>query len=241
MTRLLPVVALLAVFLGTLVFFRYFKQTDKLVIKPLITENTPAVVSSPSGQFIPQPQSSTDNRVKQLEEAVTLLVKKVNDLSAAKTPVVETRLKTLEDKVTVLQTQVSSPTQAPAVTPVAVKKAPVYIPLGSGGVRNDQDWWALSSYEISIDPSEYAGYTSMQMEVTMRLWETSGTAFARLYNYTDGKEIQNSEVNVTQDVATLATSYYFQLPTGKKTYRLQVKSTQGFNVELENARIKVNF
>lgn len=147
----------------------------------------------------------------------------------------ETIITQLQAKVATLEQQTNQTSQpSSASTPV------VYIPLGSGGSTDDKNWFGLDGYEISLNPADYPGYTNMYLEVTLKLVEKVGTSYARLYSISDNKAI-SSEVSTTSEKNTLLTSLGFKLPDGSKTYRLQVKSSEGYQVLLQNSRIKVTF
>lgn len=172
------------------------------------------------------------------------MASKVNNLKPSKsdttTGSLDSNVKDLESAVTELKARVSSlekATQAPATA----SKSPLYIPLGGGGGPwADQDYNTLNEYQAAINSDNYSGYSSMQLEVNFRLAEAAGTGYVRLYNVTDGSSI-SSEVSTTGTAFGLQTSGTFKLPGGQKTYTIQVKSSQGKNLFVQSARIKVNF
>ncbi len=230
--KFLPVTFVVVAMVSVVAYIALFRDRETPPVKQEVTEVVPLqpveLPAAPPSQQVPVPKPTTAPPPAGSQGALS-------SLSA-----MEARIKTLETAVSNLQSQVNQTQTTQTTTTTTTKKAPVYIPLGSGGQWNDQNWLALSSYEVSVDPAEYEGYTNMQLEVNMRLVQAAGKAYARLYNVTDGNEIV-SEVSTELDKAVLLTSTTFKLPTGRKTYRLQVKSTYGFNIELQTARIKVSF
>jgi len=177
------------------------------------TTTTPTKSSqqTPAPTVVPvQPNSSLDAKVAALETVVNDLRIKVSNL----------------EKSSSTQTSSSKPT--------------IYIPLGSAGQTQDTNWTSLNSFQISLDPASYSGYTAMQLEVTMRLNQPGGEVFARLYNSSSGVAV-SSEVSSTSTTSSVATSATFTLPSGSKNYLLQVKSKDGSLVFIDYARIKVNF
>lgn len=166
-----------------------------------------------------------------------------------KEPVSESRIQKLESEIADLKNQLSNISNKPSTTqvvtqttpnPVAAKTPPSYIPLGSGGSGNNQDWYTLENYQVVIDPSQYAGYSGMQLEVAFRMDQMAGTAYARLYNLTTNTPI-SSTVSTTSDQLNWFTSNSFTLPSGSNTYVLQIESPDNTNILLQSARIKVNF
>lgn len=217
--------------LSVVVYLRFFKDAG---LPENLQQETVQALPTP----LPQAQVSQPPKPTATPPVINPAGSALSNLSA-----IETRVKNLETAVTNLQTQLNQQSQPGQAAPTASspKRSPVYIPLGSGGQWNDQNWLSLTSYEVSVDPAEYDGYSNMQLEVNMRLVQAAGKAYARLYNVTDGSEITSSEVSTESDKSALLTSSTFKLPAGKKTYRLQIKSTYGFNIELQTARIKVSF
>lgn len=187
------------------------------------------------------PNATLEARVKVLEEALIEIVKRVNGLNNEDSAdiSIESRLNSIEASITDLKVQVSSLGQT-TTTPATSTKPTIYIPLGAGGSWGDKDWYSTAEYEISLDPSNYPGYKGMVLEVTFRLVEAVGTGSVRLFNTSDNTSV-SSQVDTTSTSFSLKTSPAFTLSSGSKTYKLQVKSSQGATLFIQSARIKVNF
>ncbi len=237
MFKLLPIIFIFILLLAGLGYWRYMASKPKLT--------TPAALQEPIEVPKTLPTSSLEDRVKSLEELATKLVTQVNDLkskvgqtqssnaSNASSQDVDAPLTELKARVSALE----KATPAPASS----SQSTVYIPLGSGGGPwGDKDWYSTSEYEISLDPASYPGYKSMVLEVTFRLAEAAGTGSVRLYNSSDSSAV-SGQLDTTSTSFGLKTSSSFTLPAGSKTYKLQVKSSQGANLHIQSARIKVNF
>lgn len=243
MARLLPIVIIIALFVGVLFYIR--SQTS--LKSPVPVAEIPQKIES-------NINSSSEEKIKTLEESVKLLateIGKVNlSLDSLKkggaqnttSPMTDTKIKNLETQVADLQSQINSlksPTSQ--TTQTSTKKSPEYIPLGSGGTSGDRNYSNINSYQISIDPADYSGYSGMQLEVIFNLNEAVGTANGRLYNSSDSQAVGSSNLSTTSSTANLVSSGSFKLPSGRKTYILQVQSTQGYTVNIQSARIKVSF
>ena len=152
------------------------------------------------------------------------------------------QIASLEDRVVNLQTQITQLSASPATTTQATaNKSPVvYIPLGSEGQGGNTDWYTLTNYEIQLNPADYPGYTNMQLEVSFRLAQDSGTGYSRLFNATDNADVGIS-VQTTSSSPQWYQSYFFKPASGTKTYRLQIKSVTGTQIYVQSARIRVNF
>lgn len=154
--------------------------------------------------------------------------------------VLQRRIDVLEKNQALSRTSTSQTTTTQTTTSQS-SNPPLYIPFGSGGSFTDRVYANFGGYIISVDPTNYAGYKSMQLEVTLRLNAPSAASKARLFNSTDNSVISNSEVSTTSTSYTLLTSGTFTLPAGTKTYQLQVFSTDGMESFIQTARIKVNY
>lgn len=192
------------------------------------------------------PQASLEDRVKALEDLAGKLVAQVNSLKStstqSKSSSSDTQLNTMDTSITELKARVSALEKGTtATTQNLATKTPVYIPLGSGGqINSQQDWTSLTTFQASIDPSQYSGYTNAQLQVNMRLNQPGGTLYARLYNLTDNSVI-SSEVSSTSTSSSLVTSAGFSFSSGSKTYILQAKSSTGTQAFLDTATLKINF
>lgn len=232
MIKCLPVV-LIVVLLGGFLFIKFRPQ-------PL---TTPA--PTPLNESLPiTKDSSVEERLKILEDALIRTIKQVNTLN---TSVASSEIKSLNDKITslekslsALQTQVNNlgtSTQTSTVQS-STTKSPSYIPLGSGS-NSTSDWTTVDGAIIIINPADYSGYKSFNFETALKIFQT-GIAYARLYNKDDGTAFGELSTTSTTDAAL--SSGTFSLPSSKKTYVLQVKSEiVGYAATATNARIKVNF
>lgn len=235
MLKLLPFILVALLVLGGLVYFRFFAANISLEAPPAQVSEKPVEVPKTL------PGASLEDKVKSLEETITALVNKVNASPKPQTDSgLDSRLKTVEAGITELKTRVTSVENASPAPASAISKAPLYIPLGSGGQTNDTNWISLNAFQITLDPASYSGYTSMQLEVNMRLNQPGGGVFVRLYN-SSNSQVTSSEISSTSTTSSVMTSTAFTLPTGVKTYVLQAKSTAGNPSFIDHARIKVNF
>lgn len=189
------------------------------------------------------PGATVDERITSLEEALSKLIPQVNSLktsgSSANTSSRDAKISSLESDVTDLKARIVVLEKSTTNTQTGTKSSTVYIPLGSGGTSGDKTWISNNNYGATIDPAEYPGYSTMQLEVNFRMVQKSGTAYARFYNVTDSSA--KEQVSTTSDAFSWQTSFGFTLPAGKKTYTLQTQSSEGAEIQLQSARIKVNF
>ncbi|MBI4038345.1 hypothetical protein HY384_00125 [Candidatus Daviesbacteria bacterium] len=235
MIRLLPFILIPILIISALGYWRYLQNKQNLSSTKQVSSDQEELVEVPDTL----PNASVDERVKSLEETINKLVPQVNSLKSSNLQTSDVyRLTEIEAALIDLKARVSALEKA---TPVSASQASVYIPLGGGGGPwGDKDWYSTNEYEISLDTANYPGYKGMVLEATFRMVEAAGTASIRLYNVTDSSAT-SSQLDTTSIAFSLKTSAPFTIPAGAKTYKLQVKSSQGTNLYIQSARIKVNF
>ncbi|OGE29970.1 hypothetical protein A3C59_02525 [Candidatus Daviesbacteria bacterium RIFCSPHIGHO2_02_FULL_36_13] len=232
MIRFLPFILVIFLVLGGLGYWRFFASKPSL----------PSPGSDYSTDQIQFPVTGADATLEEKVEILEEIAKKLVAQKATTTDLdsINTSIAELKTKVSALET--ASPTTTTTTsTQTSTSKSSVYIPLGSGGGPwGNQDWYSTPEYQIALDPANYPGYSGMVLEVTFRLAESAGTGSVRLYNTTDSSAT-SSQLDTTSSEFVLKNSASFKLPTGSKTYKLQIKSTDGKNLFIQSARIKVNF
>jgi len=207
---------------------------------------TTQITSFNDSVFVASPSASTDDRVKNLEYALGNLISQIkttaNPISKSTSTDLETRLKTLELSVTDLQGRVKIlEGKTTTTTTTATTKSDSLIPLGWTGTTTSTDWTNISSQLISIDPGSYPGYLSMKFEVNLKTSSSGGRAYARLFNQDDNSAVTLSETSSDQTTSSWVSSGGFTLPTNRKSYYLQVKSTANNVASVQNAQIRVSY
>ena len=239
MIRFLPFILVPILIIAGLGYWRYTTGKQSLVT-PQLEEQDQESVEVPKTL----PNASLEDRVKSLEDTMGKLVPQVNNLKVSASPTslstsLDSRLGNLEAAMTELKARVSALEKPTASS--SVSKAPLYIPMGaSGGPWLFADWTTLNEYQVSINPDNYVGYSSMQLEVNFRLIGNPGTGYVRLYNLTD-KSAVASDISTTNTSFSVLTSATFKLTGGQKLYAIQVKSTDSQDLYIQSARIRANF
>lgn len=243
MWKILPATVVVALIIGAAIYLIFFKNSPQTI---------PAQVKLEG--FDISPNTSLNDRVANLEKAVNILAKqaiknsktgeKFENTQDVLDNSLEGRIAVLENQMNTLQNQDSSNnTLTSNQTTPQTSNTPqvVYIPLGSGGSSGDRNYITMPTYQVAINPADYSGYTSMQLEVNMGLIQSVGSANAQLFNSTSNLAVGSSQVSTTASPYAWVTSTGFTLPAGNNTYVLQLQSTQGYTINVQNARIKVNY
>lgn len=230
---LIGVVLLIALATG-FAFFKYFNKSSPSQIKMPYTNPASSVSeddSTPSSNLTsPLSPKESEGEPESLSPAQSGTVATRVDILEGKLSVLQKRIESIESKTTTSQTTSTS------------SKAPSYeFALGSSGGVTTQDWSSMSSLSATFDPANYPGYKSFQLEVELQQFQGNGTAYARLYNNTDKLAVFGSDVSTPSFTYTWVSSQTFSLPSSKKTYILQLKTTTGYTASANNFRIKVNY
>lgn len=128
------------------------------------------------------------------------------------------------------------PSVAPEISHVSVTHE-WYVPLGTA-TTHAQDYEALDGIEASIDTRNYPPIKQVIFETYMAIPTANGFAYAKLYNVTKGHDVWFSEVSMETDKVT-GRDATITLDPGNNVYRVMMKSTMGYEVDLKNARIKI--
>lgn len=138
---------------------------------------------------------------------------------------------------TITQNNFSKPISSPQnQTQNLVKEH--YIPLGSG-TTTSITWTEINGAEAYVDPANYPRIVGMYFEAALRIPTDNGSAYARIRNVTDKYSLFESEVYKEGAKGGLISSGKLPIPSSTKLYRVELKSTLGAAVELNNARIKI--
>lgn len=246
MVRILLIGTVMIMVLGGLFYWRFIAVSPETGKQSGLPSQLKSIVPGPKEVPNIPPLEVGENTLSDLQSQIDSLKEQVDSLKQDGD--LDSRVKTLETAIADIRTQVvslsakSTSSTATTTTTTTSSKYPLYIPLGGGGGPwGNQAYYSLDDYQINIDPGNYSGYISMQLEVIFRLAENAGTAYVRLLNATDNAAVSNSEVTSTGTDFVLKTSGIFTLTGGSKNYKLQVKNTEGKSLFVQNAKIKVNF
>lgn len=213
----LVIILILIGAVSTLVFL-YFDQTKK--ITAISNQSSlPTPTSSVSDSNPTQSQSD----ISELESRLTSLIhSSIATISGQNTTVKEITTKEI------VQTG---------------QKDTDHITLGSSYSSFSTSWVDVPDSSAYIDlVNDYDENAYVSFESSLKVAHGNGIAYARLYDSTNQVAVANSEISVTD-----ASDYEFvkaeNLPLwrGNNLYKVQIKSLNGFEVFISNARIKITY
>ena len=203
--------------------YQWLKSSFELKEAPTTIATSPLRVT----QEVVKPQEGSQQFTTSLD--TNLIFDVVKEATASLTK----RLDELEE-APVLNT-VPKPAPAPKQSNIVRE---YYIPLGSSSSQA-ASWTEINGVEAYVAPSNYGKITSMYFEASLRIPTGNGQAHARLRNVTDSNSLFESEVWAEGTLGKLVSSGKIPVPTATKLYRVELKSSLGAEVKLENARIKL--
>ncbi len=142
------------------------------------------------------------------------------------------------EKITITPNLVS-PTISLKPTGAAKRKTVHYFPIPGNGPVTATNWTDLPATNFYLDTEEYAGYASSEMEVNLKLQNGNGKAFVRLYDATNNRAVDGSEVETGSQNSVVISSGNLSIWKGRNLYRLQARSLTSDTTILESARLKI--
>lgn len=139
------------------------------------------------------------------------------------------------------------PTATP--TPLAVEEEEVveekesgrvkeyYVPLGSAALSTENFQWKDTGIEAVLDLANYPGFIQASFEGTLS--SITGNVEVRLYDVTDGYPLVDSTLISTQQDAKHYKSGGIIMPKGKKSLRVQMRTSLNSLASLDGARIRI--
>jgi hypothetical protein len=142
------------------------------------------------------------------------------------------------DEMSVGSASVADEVVTPAAPVASMLVKEVYIPLGKGSTTS-KTYTNLMGTEAVLDSNNFTQIKSMIFEASMRIPTANGKVYAKLYNVTDKHDVWFSEVSAEGDEGYRAESAEISFDSGRKLYRVMMKSTMGYEAILDWARIKI--
>jgi hypothetical protein len=136
-----------------------------------------------------------------------------------------------------------TPTSCPKCqvsTPQPQAKA-VYIPLASSGSTVKMDWTDVVPSNFYFDLVDYPGAKSVRFEAYLKALNGSATIYLRLYDDTNKRAVDYSDLSTTSPTFELQTSSPLTIWRGNNLYKIQIKSLNGTEAFFQEARLKILF
>lgn len=182
--------------------------------------STSLLTESAAGDCGPACQQTIDEKIK------TELAKKApeagqSSLSFSPTP-------------TLFPTKVPQPTSAP-------KAKIVYIPLASSGSTVSTSWTDIVPSEFYFDLENYPLAKEVRFETYLLALHGSAKVYTRLYDQTNKRGVDYSQLETQSDAFVRLESAPVAIWRGNNQYSVQLRSENGTEVQLKDAKLKIVF
>lgn len=130
-------------------------------------------------------------------------------------------------------------TSLPTSAPVNSKNQ--YLTVLTSGTSASISWTDIPSSDFYFDLVDYPGMKSIRWEASLRALNGSATVYARLYDVTNSRGIDGSDIETNSASFTFIRSSELTIWNGNNLYRVQLRSVNGTQADLQTARLKIGF
>lgn len=136
------------------------------------------------------------------------------------------------------QSSVSPFTQKSVVQPTSVQSRVVYVPLITEGTASSISWTDIIPSEFYFDLKDYSGAKEVRFQAYL-LSANNDLGFARLYDVTNSRGVDFSDLQTTSSTFTRVESSGMKIWQGNNKYTLQLRSVNGTQAQLKDAKLKI--
>lgn len=135
------------------------------------------------------------------------------------------------------------PTVAPTakaqslVTPKSAKNT-TYITIPSA-ISTDNEWETVIGSDFYLSKNDHPGLVGVYMEGSIKLANSNGTGYVRLFDVTHGITPAGGELTTTSSTLTFMATGKIYLWEGYNHYQVQLKSTSSDTVTFSGGRLKI--
>jgi len=124
---------------------------------------------------------------------------------------------------------------------ITTAKTISYLPLGNGGTTTNQTWSAISGSNFSFDLSDYPTGTKIYWQGNIKSVYGNSRCYTRLYDKSNFRSVDYSEQSSSQIVFENLTSQPLSIWRGNNQYRLETKSLNGIECQLESPKLIIKY
>ncbi|HUV71417.1 MAG TPA: hypothetical protein VMW25_00265 [Clostridia bacterium] len=144
-----------------------------------------------------------------------------------------------QSSVSFSPTPILWPTKVSVVTEAKAKV--VYIPLVSSGSTVSTTWADIVPSEFYFDLSDYPLAKEVKFETYLLALHGSAKVYARLYDQTNKRGVDYSDLETQSPSFVRVESSPIVIWRGNNKYTIQLRSANGTEVQLQEAKLKVVF
>ena len=114
-----------------------------------------------------------------------------------------------------------------------------YLTLGGSSSTSNTSWEDISGTDFYFDLSDYPTATGVRWEISLRAFLAGNKVYARLYDVTNKRAVDYSELFTDSGTSALQRSVDLAIWRGNNLYRVQGKSSTGTPAYLDSPRLRV--
>jgi hypothetical protein len=215
------IILFIGVLISNLIFidFWIFKKSSTRDINQTSEVTSKQNKVSPACDF--SCPASCINAIKEATSSLQIMRNKVTNNENVKTPTPQ-----------VFVTTIVEPTKADQ----PVKE---YIINFGGSVWASSDFQSVPDLAKSVNLSNYGKIKNIYFEVVAHLSNENTAGYVRLYNNSDKKVVNGSEVNFNSMKCQPNASLPINLENYTKEYQIQVKSTENSTLYIDSCRLRI--
>jgi len=131
-------------------------------------------------------------------------------------------------------------TQATPTPTTAPRGANVqYLTIGSAGSTSNASWADISGTEFYFNLADYQNIKAVRWEINLRSFLAGNAVSARIYDVTNSRAVDGSELLTTSGTSVLLRSGDLTIWRGNNLYRVQAKSSSENPAYLDTPRLKI--
>ncbi len=135
------------------------------------------------------------------------------------------------------------PTPAAQKTVIPAQPTPgskvTYITIGGSSSTSSTSWADIPGTDFYFDLSDYPTATGVRWEISLRSYLAGNLVYARLYDVTNSRAVDFSELTSDSGTSELKRSVDLSIWRGNNLYRVQGKSSTGTPAYLDSPRLRV--
>lgn len=124
-------------------------------------------------------------------------------------------------------------------TPTSGQQKIIYVPLASDGTTVLTSWTDIIPSEFYFDLANYPGIKEIHFETYLQAVNGSAKVYARLYDATNKRGVDYSDLSTANGVFSRLESSAITIWRGNNKYTVQLRSENGTEVQLKDAKLKI--
>lgn len=146
---------------------------------------------------------------------------------------------TIQEKIAEELNRLPSPAGQSSVSPPNGKPKVIYIPLVTEGNSVSTEWVDIMPSEFYFDLTNYPSAKEVRFETYLLALYGSAKVYARIYDATNFRGVDNSELSTQNNSFTRMESSAISIWRGNNKYTVQLRSANGTEVRLREAKLKI--